>query len=169
MDDPRARLAGLLDEVRAAHDAFGVAIGRVDPGLVEAPGLVGSWSAAQLLAHLAFWAEHAVDALRAAADGRADSFGDEDIDVDGLNAEVAAGAAGAAYPALQQREAAAFAGVLAALEHLPSAALDDQVRYGDSIETVVRDDTIDHYLEHAADVDAWFSAGPDGEESDEEG
>lgn len=168
MDDPRADLAGLIDEVRAAHDEFLAAMGRVEAGLLEAPGLVGSWSAAQLLAHIAFWAEHAVGALRAAADGRADAFGEEDIDVDGLNAGVAASAAGVAYPALQQREEAAFAAVMAELERLSPASLDERVRYGDSIETVIRDDAIDHYLEHAADVRAWFDEGTDDGEANGE-
>jgi len=168
MDDPQDELAGLTDEVRAAHDEFLSAMDGIDPGLVEAPGLVGSWSAVQLLAHIAFWAEHAVGALRAAADGRADAFGEEDIDVDALNAGVAAAAADAAYPTVQRRETASFDALIVALDRLPPGSLDERVRYGDSIETVIRDDSIDHYLEHAADVRGWFDAGTDGEEANEE-
>ena len=170
MDDARPRLLALREEARTAHDEFLAAMDRVDPGLVEAPGLVGTWNAVQLLAHIAYWAENAVGALEAAAAGTVDAYGDEDLDVDALNAEVAAAAVDLAFPAAQRREEAAFAALIAALERTPPAALDERVRYGDPLETVIRDDSIDHYLEHAADIRAWFDddADPDAEDGGDE-
>lgn len=168
MDDPLARFRALLAEARESHDALLAALGRIEPELRDAPGLVGVWNAPQLLAHVAHWTENAVGALEAATAGHADSFGDEDLDVDAINADVASAAERAGFAAMQAREEASFGALLTALgeaeRHAPVMALDERVRYGDSIEAVIRDDTIDHFLEHAADVRAWF-----GEADEEDG
>ena len=71
-DDPHVQ--DLLAELAAEHDAFVAALEAVDLELVTAPGVVEDWSVRDLVVHVAFWAEHASDALRLASEDRGDEF-----------------------------------------------------------------------------------------------
>jgi hypothetical protein len=165
------QLQALVDELVAARDGFNEALANVDPALLTAPGLVGEWSARELIAHLAYWAGHAAEALHHAEQGRVDEFGEDEMDVDARNAVVARVAAETDLPTVRQREAAAFDALLARLKRADPAWLEERASYGDTLEDVVRDDGADHYREHTADLRAWFTGSaeePDDEEPDDE-
>ena len=157
----------LLSELESARSAFDQALGDVEPALLEVPGLVGEWSGRQLLGHLAYWAEHAAGAIAAASRGAAETFDDDDLDVEERNAAVAAEAAEHSLRELGDREAAAYAGLREALEATDPAWLDERMAYGDSLAQVIRDDGSDHYREHTLDLRAWFSGEPEDADAED--
>ena len=164
--DGLASPQALAAELREARDLFLAALADVDPALLETPGLSGEWSARELVAHLGYWAGHAAEALHYAAEGRADEFGESEMDVDERNAIVARVAAETDLATTRKREQAAFDAVLVALSQIDPAVLADRVVYGDTIEQVVRDDGPDHYREHALDIRAWFTGEDEEDEFD---
>jgi Mycothiol maleylpyruvate isomerase N-terminal domain len=162
------QIRALLAELDSARSGFDEALADVEPELLEVPGLVGEWSGRQLLAHLAYWAEHAAAAIDAASRGVADEFDDDDLDVEERNAAIAAEAAERPLRDHREREAAAYLRLREALEHAEPAWLDERVAYGDSLTEVIRDDGSDHYREHALDLRSWFSGEPDDADAEED-
>ena len=161
---PQALVAELIE----ARELFLAALADVDPALLQAPGLAGEWSAHELVAHLGYWAGHAAEALHHAAEGRADEFGEADMDVDERNAVVARVAAETDLATVRKREQAAFEALLAALGELDAGVLAERVAYGDTVEQVVRDDGADHYREHALDVRSWFTGVDEDDDVEDE-
>lgn len=161
------QLQALVDELVAARDGFNEALADIDPALLTAPGLVGEWSARELIAHLAYWAGHAAEALHQAEQGRVEEFGQDEMDVDARNAVVARVAAETDLATVRNREEAAFGALLERLKRADPSWLEERVSYGDTLEDVIRDDGADHYREHTADLRSWF-AGADEPDPDDE-
>jgi SHS2 domain-containing protein len=159
----------LAHDLVAARQAFNDALADVDPALLTAPGLVGEWSARELIAHLAYWAGHAAEALHHAEQGRVEEFGEDEMDVDARNAVVARVAAETDLATVRQREEAAFDALLARLKRADPAWLDERVSYGDTLEYVVRDDGADHYRGHTADLRAWFTGSDEAPDDEDPG
>jgi hypothetical protein len=161
---------GLAVELADARDAFLDALDDVEPALLTAPGLVGDWSARELIAHMGYWAGHAAEALHLAAEGRADEFGEAEMNIDERNAIVARVAAESDVRSVREREAAAYAALLEALRGATPEMLVERVAYGDTLEQVVRDDGAEHYREHTIDIRAWFTGDdePDDDEPDDD-
>lgn len=158
----------LVRELEEARAEFSAALADVDPGLLTAPGLVGEWSAAQVVAHLGYWAGHATEALHRAEQGELDSFGRDEPDVEATNAVVARVAAETDLRTILQREEVAYAALLARLRVVDAETLDERTGEGDTLEQVLRDDGSDHYREHTADLRAWFSGADDAEADDDD-
>lgn len=158
----------LATELATARDAFLAALGDVEPALLDAPGLVGEWSARELVAHMAYWSEHAAAALDHAAQGRLPDFEEPGLSVDQRNAEIAREAAGTDLASLRRREVAAFGVLLERLRTADPAWFDERVGYGDTLAQVIRDDGADHYREHAADIRAWFAEADAEADADDE-
>jgi hypothetical protein len=156
MQHDRASVERLVGELVDARQAFTTALADVDPGLMLTPGLVGEWSARELMAHVGYWAGHAAEALHQAELNASEQFGKDEMDVDERNAVVARVAAESDMRMVTQREEASFEALLARLQRADPAWLEERTAYGDTLEQVVRDDGIDHYREHAADLRAWF-------------
>ena len=154
----------LVAELVAARELFLAALADVDPALLDTPGLAGEWSARELVAPLGYWTAQAAEALHHAAQGRADEFGEEEMDVDERNAVVARVAAETDLRTVRAREEAAYQALLEALRSADPGVLGERVAYGDSVEQVVRDDGPDHYREHAMDIRAWFSGDEEGDD-----
>jgi hypothetical protein len=147
----------LADDLVAARQAFNDALADVDPALLTTPGLVGEWSARELIAHMAYWAGHAAEALHQAEQGRVGDFGEDEMDVDARNAVVARVASETDLATVRQRVEAAFDALLSRLKRAEPGRLEERVSYGDTLEYVVRDDGADHYREHTADLRSWFT------------
>lgn len=157
------RLAELRRELADARDDLSAALADADPALMTAPGLVGDWSARELVAHLAHWNDWASTCLAAAAEDRLTELVTDTWDVDAQNAEVARDVASMPMSAVRDREAESydrFAGLLSALD--PSL-LAMPAPWGGTLETIVIENGPGHYAEHAANVRAWF-AGEDDED-----
>jgi len=168
MARPAPRVRALLADLEAARQAFTGALGDVDPALRDAPGLVGEWSARELLGHMGYWAGHAAEAIHHAEEGRLDEFGRDDLSVDARNAVVARVARDTDFATAQSREQAAFDALATRLARVDPEWLDERDAGGDSLAEVIADDGADHYREHATDIRAWFSGEPDGADGDVE-
>jgi hypothetical protein len=160
-------IEALLADLRAARDEFMAALADVEPSLLTTPGLVGDWSARELLAHLGYWAGHAAEALHHAEMDRTADFGEDEFDVDERNAVVARVAADTELAVVRQREEAAFEALMLRLERADPAWLDEKVSFGDTLERVILDDGPEHYREHTLDLRAWFDGADDADADDE--
>lgn len=162
MTEADGRREGLLAKLDAARDAFLAALDQVEPELLTTPGLVGEWSARDLVVHVAFWSQHGADALALAEAGRGDEFIYDQADTDAMNARVAEEARGVDVTTAIQREAAAFAAFRQRLAQIRPALLELRLGNGDRVEEVVRYDGPDHYAEHTRDLRAWWAEGEEG-------
>jgi hypothetical protein len=158
----------LVAELAEARAVFGAALEDIDPALRTTPGLVGEWSARELVAHLGYWDGHAADALHAAAEGRTAEFDADGLDVEARNATVARVATTSDFETVRGREEASFEALLDRLRDADPSWLLQRTASGDTVEHVVREDGADHYREHAADVRGWFAEGTLEEEPDED-
>lgn len=152
------RLAELRRELDAARDELSVALEGADPTLLTVPGLVGEWSARELVAHLAHWADWASTCLDAAAAGTLEGIGSDDWDVDAQNADVAAGVASSSMSAVRDREAEAYERLASRLASLDPALLAMPAPWGGTLDTIVVENGPGHYAEHAEHVREWFRA-----------
>lgn len=164
-------VADILGELRVERDAFFAALDDADPALLTAPGLVGEWSARELLAHLGYWTGHAAEALHRAEQGLLHEFGsdDPDFDVDAVNETVARVARETDLATVRLREEAAYGALVERLAAADDSWLLDTTGYRETLEQVLREDGPEHYREHAIDVRAWFTGDADtDDEADED-
>lgn len=160
------RIQELLDGLKAARDEFLVALGDIDPALRTAPGLVGEWSARELLAHVGYWAGHAAESLHRAEQGELHEFGRDELSVDDRNAVVARVAAETDYATVAAREEGAFEQFAARLSAVDPESLGERDADGDTLQEIIAFDGAEHYREHTLDIRAWFDGAADAD-SDE--
>jgi hypothetical protein len=151
------RRDALVAQLVAARDAFVGAVADVDPDLFTAPGLVGDWSARDLVAHVAFWSDHGAEAVELAASGEGGDFDYDSSQTDAINEEVFAGASTLTPMEAYEREQVAFERFRDDLAALDPALLELALGNGDTVEKVVRYDGPDHYAEHTEHIRAWFT------------
>jgi hypothetical protein len=159
--DPDPHAQALIADLRAARDEFLGAIGDIDPALRTAPGLVGDWSARELLAHVGYWAGHAAESLHRSELGELAEFGRDELSVDERNAVVARVAAETDYATVAQREQGAFEQFATRLATVDADSLGERDADGDTLEEIIAFDGADHYREHTLDIRSWFD-GSDG-------
>lgn len=165
---PLTRAQRLAVELVEARDAFLAALEDVEPDLLTVPGLVGEWSARELVAHMGYWAGHAAEALHHAEEGRAAEFEVEAEDVEARNATVAAVAASTDVGTVRTREQASVDALLDRLHRAEDTWLDERVGSGDAVEQIVREDGPEHYREHTIDIRSWWADGePDEDDADD--
>lgn len=164
-----AHVQHLLDGLAGARDEFLTAVADIDPLLRTTPGLVGDWSARDLLAHVGYWSGHAAESLHRAEQGELHEFGRDDLSVDERNAVVTRVARETDYATVASREEGAYAAFVARLAAVDPESLDDRDADGDTLEEIIAFDGTDHYKEHTLDIRAWFDGrdAPDEDTSDE--
>lgn len=140
----------LAEELIAARDEFLAALAAVEPARLADPGLHGTWSARELIAHLGYWAGHAAEAIHAAEQGWADAFDVGDGETDGRNETVARIARQTDLDTVRRREAASFEALLERLRGMDPALLDIRLADWGSLHDGVREDGTKHYRAHAA-------------------
>jgi Mycothiol maleylpyruvate isomerase N-terminal domain len=144
-----ASIAALRTELIEARDTFLSALAAIDPARRNSPGLVGEWSARELIAHLGYWIGHATQAIHAAELGAAADFDVGADEIQARNATVARVARATDLATVEAREAASFAALLERLEGLDPALLDARLGDWGTLERGIREDGPVHYLEHA--------------------
>ena len=164
MDDPDPHVQALLDDLNNARDQFMAAIGDIDPALRVTPGLVGDWSARELLAHVGYWAGHATEALHRAEQGELAGFGTDALSVDDRNAVVARVAAETDYATVAKREQAAHEAFAVRLATVDTDSFGERDADGDTLEEIIAFDGADHYREHTLDIRAWFDGSNGADE-----
>lgn len=162
------RAQALALELVTERDAFLAALDDIEPELTTVPGLVGEWSARELVAHMGYWAGHAVEALHHAEQGRAPEFDVDAPTADERNATVARVAADTDYRTVRSREQASVEALLERLRRADDAWLDERAAGGGTVEQIVLEDGPEHYREHTIDVRAWWAGGePEGDDADD--
>jgi hypothetical protein len=159
----------LVDELVAAREEFEAALGDIDPALLTSPGLVGVWSARELVAHMGYWAGHAAEAIHLAEQDRLDEFEADVPSVDERNAVVARVAGETDMPTVRSREEQAFEAFRKRILTVDPEWLTERDADGDTLEEIIKYDGADHYREHTHDIRAWFAAGGDPEDADDAG
>jgi Mycothiol maleylpyruvate isomerase N-terminal domain len=139
----------LVAEVQAARDDFYDALSAVAPESLTTSGLIGEWSAREIIAHLGYWAGHAVEAIHAV---ELDRMEPDEPDVDAINETVARVARSTDLATVRRREEASVTALLERLRALDPALLDVELPEGDTLLEAVRDDSTDHYREHAEEL-----------------
>ena len=138
----------LADELTAARADFLAALDAVDQ---TAPALVGDWSARELVAHLGYWAGHAVEVIHAVESGRDAEVVDGPA-VDERNETVARIARQTDLATARKREAASVQALLERLAVLDPALLSVTLPDGATLAQGIREDGPEHYREHTADL-----------------
>ena len=149
-----SRTDRLLADLAGARDEFATALDRLTADALRRPGLVGEWSAQEVIAHLGYWAGYAVEVVQAAERGAAASFGEGRPSVDEINATVARVARQSDLAAVRGREEASFEALVARVAAMDPGLLDATLPGGSTVERAIREDGVEHYREHAADVAA---------------
>ncbi|MGH2463680.1 MAG: DinB family protein [Candidatus Limnocylindria bacterium] len=159
MADPLARTLELAQDMVQARQEFLEAVADIDPALLTSPGLVGVWSARELIAHMGYWAGHAAEAVHHAEQGRLDEFDVDAPSVDDRNAVVARVAGETDMATVRSREELAFEAFRKRVLSADPEWLSERDADGDTLEEIILYDGADHYREHTSDIRAWFAAG----------
>jgi len=144
-----ARLIGDLEAARS--DLFGL-LSSVAAADMTTPGLIGEWSARDLIAHVGYWAGNAVEVIHAVEEGRADEVGEGKPPTDEVNETVARVARQTDLATVRKREAASVDVLLERLRRMEPVLLSVRLPDGATLEEGVREDGPDHYREHADEL-----------------
>ena len=155
-----------MTELTAEREAFLGALEMVDIELVTVPGVVDDWSVRDLIVHVAFWAEHATQALGMAMDDRGDEFAYDTAQTDAMNARLLEESRTTTPDAALDCESRAFDAFEAALAEFDPERLDLRLGNGDTVAEVVAYDGADHYREHNAHLRAWFDEADDDSDAE---
>lgn len=152
----------LVGRLRSARDDFSDALSSVAPESLTTPGLIGDWSARELIAHLGYWAGFATERIHDVELGGSGSGDLGGRTTDEVNETVARVARGADLATVRRREQAAFEALVERVERLDPALLQLELDDGGTLESAIRDDGHGHYAEHAAALRAQLTARADG-------
>jgi hypothetical protein len=139
----------LIADLERERDALFATLAAVEPGSMTTPGLIGEWSARELIAHLGYWAGHATEIIHRAELGPSDEHDLEGQTVDEINATVARIARDTPLATVRKREAASVEALTERLRTLDPALLGDLLPDGATLEQGIREDGPEHYHEHA--------------------
>jgi hypothetical protein len=143
------RTRRLADDLVAARADLFAALDRLDSSSLTTPGLVGEWSARELIAHLGYWVGNAVESIHRAEEGRTDEIGAGALPTDETNAMVARIGRETDLATVRKREAASVDALLERLRRLDAGLLDVRLPDGQSLEAGIDEDAAAHYREHA--------------------
>lgn len=152
----------LIEELAAARDDFHATLAAVAPESMTTPGLVGDWSGRDLVAHLGYWAGHAVETIHAVEEGRAEEVGLDEPPVDEVNETVVRVARETAAATVLKREAASVDALVERLRRLEPAILSARLPDGAMLLEAVRDDGAGHYRQHADELRRALGGEPHG-------
>ena len=147
-----------VDDQRGARDDLLEGLTAVRPESMATPGLIGSWSARELIAHLGYWAGHAAEVIHAVEEGRADQVGVGEPNVDEVNETVARIARQTDLATVRKREAASVEALVERVQAIDPSLLAVQLPDGATLEEGIREDGPIHYREHLDDLRAALEA-----------
>ncbi len=142
----------LADELVEARADLLSALERIGPSRLNAPGLTGTWSARELIAHLGYWVGHVAEVIHAVESDRVDDVGDGDGSVDERNETVARVARQADLTTVRKREAASVQALLERLADMDQTRLSERLPDGVTLEEKIREEGALHYREHLSDL-----------------
>ncbi len=153
-DSQEARKAAALTRVRETHGRLERALAALTDEQIESGALAGGWSVKATLAHVTWWEQVALNALRGEPDE--DILQGEEWNTDRANAKL--------FERNRERPLAdvlaafhgAYAELLRELEATPAARLDEAGPYGEPLHELIASNTDRHYDEHGAAIAAAF-------------
>ncbi|MDQ3690516.1 MAG: maleylpyruvate isomerase N-terminal domain-containing protein [Chloroflexota bacterium] len=140
----------LIRDLQIARAELFATLDTIDPAALEAPGLVGNWTARELVAHLGYWTGHAVDLIHAVESGRAAEAGIGQRSVDEINETVARVARQTDLASVRKREAASAQALAERLIEIDPAVLAERLPDGTTLAEDIDEDGPAHYREHLA-------------------
>ncbi len=152
----------LVDELVVARESLLGELAAVSSESMTTPGLVGEWSARELIAHLGYWAGHAVEIIHAAEENRLEELGRNEPSVDEVNETVARVARETDLATVRKREAASVEVLVERLRTLDPSLLAHRLPDGASLEEGISEDGAAHYREHADELRATLREQPRG-------
>jgi DinB superfamily len=152
----RGRLLQRLEEAWAAFQESYA--GLSDAELME-PGVTGTWSVRDVIAHVTWWEEEALTHLPLIlAGGRPPRYSVTHGGIDAFNAKMTAQRQHLSLAAVLEQQAAVHHRLLALVEGVP----DDQVAGETRFRRRLRLDTYGHYPKHERAIRAWRAARAPG-------
>ena len=149
----------LLEELRAGRERLEATLARVSEEQLTAPGAIGDWSVKDLLAHLIFWEQTPVRALRAEARGERGEL-PSDESVDQLNARAVAERRERPPAEVLAEFERSYHELLEVIAPLSDAELNDPSRYawteGKPLWRIIAGESYLHYREHDEEIRAWL-------------
>lgn len=152
----------LVEELQAARGALLDELAAVRPESMTTPGLVGEWSARELIAHLGYWAGHAVEIIHAAEEDRLEEMGVDDPAVDDVNETVARVARETDLATVRKREAASVEVLVDRLRAIDPSRLTQRLPDGATLADGITEDGAAHYREHADELRSILRERPRG-------
>ena len=152
----------LVDELLEAREALLGELAAVSPESMTTPGLLGEWSARELIAHLGYWAGHAVEIIHAAEEDRLEELGADDPAVDDVNETVARVARDTDLATVRKREAASVEVLVERLRAVDPSLLPQRLPDGASLAEGISEDGAAHYRQHADELRATIRERPHG-------
>ena len=152
----------LIEELTAAREALFETLGAVSPESMTTPGLLGEWSGRELIAHLGYWAGHAVEVIHAGEEGRLEEIGAGEPTVDEVNETVARIARETDLATVRRREAASVDALIERLGTMDPVLLVERLPDGATVEEGIREDGAAHYRGHADELRAIVEERPRG-------
>jgi hypothetical protein len=153
--------ARLTDILRSERARWNVLLARVGPGRLEVPGVEGSWSVKQIIAHLT-WYEGVVvtGAQQIMRTGTFARTGLQTMSMDERNAVLAEQSSTRPLAEVLAESEQVFAQLVAVIAACPDEILNDPRRLGLPDDVVpwmlVASNSYEHYQEHAAAIRAWL-------------
>lgn len=148
----------LVDDLRAARHELFEGLSAVRSDSMTTPGLIGGWSARELIAHLGYWVGHAAEVIHAVEEGRANEVGAGEPSVDEVNETVARIARQTDLATVRKREAASVDALVERIQALDPSLLAIRLPDGATLEEGIREDGPTHYREHLAELRAALEA-----------
>lgn len=153
------RIGSLVADLVAARDEFIELVEGLGPPRLTTPGLVDDWSGQQLIAHVGYWAGHAVELIQSAEHGTLESFDEGQPSVDDVNATVARVAREAELATVQARERASFDVLAERVRRLDPELLELRLPDGATVEMGIREDGPEHYRLHGDELRRAIGSG----------
>ena len=151
--ESKAQMEQRLEESWAEITAL---VDSVSPEELERPGVVEEWSVKDLLGHMAFWAAKAAGDAALLAEGRTAEIETPggDAGTDEWNEREYRRRKDLPLPQVRQEWLGSFEDAKTALEAVPEDVLWQEVK-GWPQAVRFREDTYNHYREHAEQIRAW--------------
>jgi len=156
--DERLSKAEILKRLETEYLRLQTALDGVTQAQMISPGVCGTWSIKDILAHLIYWNDLPVNELEHALAG--ESLPNEDLDDETINARSVAEYHTKSTDEVMIDFDASFLRVVDAVHALPASAFESdnelEQRLGNTVHGTLSGNTYDHYAEHLEEILTWL-------------
>jgi hypothetical protein len=156
-----------LEWMRSERDRWQALLSKIDEEQMERPGVVGNWSARELIVHVTAYERGLVEWLEAARRGEVKIFADLDHpDVDHRNEVILEESQGRSLEEIEAEAGRVFGRLMELVEAMPEEELVEAERVEWYVKPrwreqralweCIADDSCRHYLQHMEDLRRWL-------------